>query len=87
MRTQSPDTPAEVEAFWLEGLRRMTPEQRFFAALDLSSAARQIALAGIRARHGSQLSERELLLHYASLFLDRETMVKAFGWDPRERGL
>ncbi|MFN7960946.1 MAG: hypothetical protein U0002_06700 [Thermoanaerobaculia bacterium] len=65
----------------------MTPEQRFFTAMDLSSTARQIALAGIRARHGSGLPERELLLRYASLFLDRDTMIRAFAWDPVERGL
>ncbi|MBK7073147.1 MAG: hypothetical protein IPH44_12670 [Myxococcales bacterium] len=45
------DTTAAAEAVQLAVLRAMTPSQRFAIALDMSDAARQTALDGIRARH------------------------------------
>jgi len=32
------------------------------------------------------LSERELRLRLAALWLDRETMIEVFAWDPEEMG-
>jgi hypothetical protein len=40
----------------------------------------------IQARYGPDLSERELRLRLAALWLDRETMIDAFGWDPEVEG-
>jgi len=41
---------------------------------------------GIQARYGPDLTERELRLRLAALWLDRETMIEAFGWDPEVEG-
>jgi hypothetical protein len=86
MRTQSPDTPPEIEEMLLERYRRMTPQEKLQQVVDLNRAAQQMAAARIRAQYGPDISERELGLRLAALWLDRETMVKVFGWDPEKEG-
>jgi hypothetical protein len=86
MPEQPTDTPPEVEAIWIEGLRRMTGAERLLRAFDLTAAVRALAAARIRAEYGPDLSERELRLRLAALWLDRETMVRVFGWDPEIEG-
>ena len=86
MRRLFPDMPPEDEEELIERYRQMTGLERLMLALEMSEAARQIALAGIRARYGAELSEREERLHLAALTLDRETMIAAFGWDPEIEG-
>ena len=86
MKTQSRDTPPDIEEILIEGYRRMTPVERLERALDMSRAVQQLALARIRARYGPNLSEREERLRLAALWLDRETMIRAFGWDPEAEG-
>ena len=86
MRTQSSDTPPEVEEILLEGYRRMPPIEKLRQVFDLNRSAQQMAALRIEARYGPNLSERELRLRLAALWLDRETMIKAFGWEPLEHG-
>ncbi len=86
MRTQSSDTPPEVEEILLEGYRRMPPIEKLRQVFDLNRSAQQMAALRIGARYGPNLSERELRLRLAALWLDRETMIKAFGWDPEVEG-
>jgi hypothetical protein len=86
MKPQSSDTPLDIEERWNERYRQMTGQERLAIALDLSKAVRQLALAGIRDRYGPNLSEREERLRLAALTIDRETMIKAFGWDPEIEG-
>ena len=86
MRTLSPDTPPEIEEILLEGYRRMTPQQKLARVMDLNRAVQEMAAARIRADYGPGLSERELHLRLAALWLDRETMIRAFGWDPEVEG-
>ena len=86
MRTQSPDTPAEIEQRLVEEYRRMTPGQRLMMAMEMNRAVPQMAAARIRAQYGPDLPERELRLRLAALWIDRDTMVRAFGWDPRVEG-
>ncbi len=45
------DTSPEADARYHELLRRMPPEKRLEAAMRLSLAVRELALAGIRSRH------------------------------------
>jgi hypothetical protein len=86
MRTLSPDTPPEIEEILLEGYRRMTPQQKLARVMDLNRAVQEMAAARIRTDYGPGLSERELHLRLAALWLDRETMIRAFGWDPEVEG-
>ena len=86
MKTQSPDTPPEVETILLEGYRRMTPQQKIRRVGELQQMAESMAAGRIRAQYGSDISDRELRLRLAALRLDRETMVEVFGWDPAVEG-
>jgi hypothetical protein len=80
------DTSPEAEAVLIAGFRRMAPEEKLERALDLSDALDQLTEAGILARHGPDLPERELRLRKAALRLDRDTMIRVFKWDPHEKG-
>lgn len=86
VRTQSPDTPPDIEEMILERYRSMTPREKLALVIDLNRAAQAMAAARIRAQYGPNLPERELHLRLAALWLDRETMIKVFGWDPEVEG-
>jgi hypothetical protein len=86
MKTLSVDTPPEVEQIVLERYRRMTPFERLMQVWELNRMAQQMAALRIQAKYGPNLSERELRLRLAALWLDRETMIEAFGWDPKVKG-
>lgn len=86
MKTQSPDTPPEIEEILLEGYRRMSPAEKFRRVIELGEAAEAMAAARIRSRYGRDISERELRLRLAALHLDRETMIEVFDWDPEKEG-
>ena len=82
MRSPGPsDTSDEAQAILTAGLQRMSGSERLARSFSLRSTALALARAGIRARHGD-LSEREIRLRLASSWLDRETMLAAFNWDP-----
>lgn len=80
------DTPADVRVMMIEGYRRMSPTEKLQRVLDLNRAAESFARARIRRQYGPDLTEREENLRLASLTLDRETMIRAFDWDPEEHG-
>lgn len=79
------DTSPEAQAFLLEGYRRMSPAQKLEQVRALNETVLQLAAARIRRQYGP-VSDRELRLRLASLVIDRETMVRAFGWDPDVKG-
>lgn len=81
VRTQSMDTPPEIEAIQIRLYCEMGPRGRFAAALELNDALDHLALAGIRSRHGA-LADNESRLRLFALRLSREQMIGAFGWDP-----
>lgn len=66
--------------------RRMSPAEKLGRVGDLNRAVRQLALARIRRQYGPELDEREERLRLAALSIDRETMIRAFGWDPDFEG-
>ena len=80
------DTSPAAERVLIEGYRRMSPQQKLERVVALNRALEQLARARLRAQYGEQMPEREMRLRLASLRLDRETMIKAFDWDPEERG-
>ena len=69
----------------IEGYRKMTPRQKLKRVDELTKAIQQLALARIRKQYGN-IPEREQRLRLASLWLNRETMVHFFGWDPQQKG-
>lgn len=77
-----PYQPAETEEIFLEQLRRMCLGDKLQVTIDWNRRLRREAFTEIQARYGPNLSEQELQLRLASLWLDRETMMQVYGWDP-----
>ncbi len=86
MKTQSPDTSLAAEHFLIEQLRKMPAWEKARQAAELTRTCQMLALSGIRRRYPAA-SDKECELRLASLWLDRETMVKVFNWDPEKEGL
>ncbi len=76
------DTSAEAEQVLIDGYRNMSPARKLQRVFDLSETLRQLSRQRIVERYGTSLSEREIKLKLAALYLDKETMVAAFGYDP-----
>jgi hypothetical protein len=81
-----PDTDPEIGRLQLERYRRMTPAEKLERVVDLNRTAEAMATLRLERTYGP-LDERERELRLAALRLDRETMIRVFGWDPAERGL
>jgi hypothetical protein len=64
----------------------MTPQEKFEQVAALNLTFLTLAEARIRERHEG-ISDRELRLRMGSLWIDRDTMIKAFGWDPDKEGI
>ena len=72
------DTSPEADARYHELLRRLSPERRLEAAIRLSSAVRELAVAGIRARH-PEASEHELRVRLTVRLYGRSQARRLFG--------
>jgi hypothetical protein len=79
------DTSKESEQTYLNMLRDV-PLWRKAAMVDsLTKACQELAVAGIRMRH-PKVSEKEIRMRFAALWIDREMMIKVFNWDPKLEG-
>lgn len=85
MDTQLSDTSPVIHKMIIEGYRRMSPQEKLKRVDEMTKAVQQLALARIRKQYGD-IPEREQLLRLASLWLDRETMIRVFDWDPKREG-
>jgi hypothetical protein len=83
MRTQSADTSPEAERVLIELLRQAPAWRRLQLADRMSATARQISLAGLRARH-PKASESELRRRFADLQLGPELAAKVYGPPPAD---
>ena len=79
------DTKPAVLKIIAEGYRNMTSVQKMKSVTDLTRNVLDLALTRIRKQYGA-ISHHEEQLHLAALWLDRDTMIKVFNWDPREKG-
>ncbi|MBI5517694.1 MAG: hypothetical protein HY909_28240 [Deltaproteobacteria bacterium] len=79
------DTNPKVEAFLIEGYRRMSSSQKLERVRSLTRAVQEFALLDVRRRH-PDADEREQALRVASRWIEPDLMVRAFGWDVREKG-
>ena len=79
------DTSPEVRKILIEGYRNMTPQQKMRRVSELNKMIQQLALARIQQQYG-ELPEQERRLRLASLWLDRDTMIRVFHWDPAKEG-
>jgi len=69
----------------LELWRRATPSQKLRKVFELGQMANALARSEIRNRYPGA-TEREIELRLASRTLDRQTMIRAFNWDPELHG-
>ena len=60
------DTSPEIEAMQLKIRRAMSPEQRFFVALDMSEFSQKLRIAGIRRDH-PDWTERQVIMEVLRL--------------------
>lgn len=75
------DTSPQADARYHELLRRMPPEKRLEAAMRLSLAVRELALAGLRARHPGA-DEQELRVRLTVRLYGRDCARRLFGQVP-----
>lgn len=85
MKSHINDTRPEIEEVLLRGYRAMSPQKKLHCVNELTKTVQQMALARIK-KHYSNISEKEQRLRLASLWLDRQTMLQVFGWDPVKKG-
>ena len=85
MKNKITDTNPRIEKMIIEGYRKMSPLEKLRRVDDLTNTIKIMALTRIRKQYNN-LTEREEKLRLASLWLDRETMIKVFNWDPLEKG-
>jgi hypothetical protein len=80
------DTPPDVEAKMFELWRRATPGQKLRKVFGIGKMINDLVRGEIRRRY-PEASPREVELRLAARNLDRETMIRAFNWDPSLHGL
>jgi hypothetical protein len=67
-------------------LARNTPLwEKFQQVSDTRETTKRFAMMGLRRRY-PQATEEELRKRLAAIFLDREIVVKVYGWDPEVEG-
>ena len=79
------DTHPGIQRMLLDGYRRMTPAEKFRRVAELNELVLELAAARVR-RERPGIEEREVRLRVASLWLGRDSMIRAFGWDPDLHG-
>jgi hypothetical protein len=84
-RTQSEDTPYELEVRLVERWAAMEPAEKLDQAAASFRALRALSIEGQRRRH-PEASEDELRLRAAAASIGRELLQRHFDWDPEERG-
>ncbi len=79
------NTSLNTEKILVEGYRKMPPWEKMKRVSELNKAVQQLALSRIRKQYGD-IPEQEQKLRLASLWLDRETIIRVFNWDPHKEG-
>ncbi len=75
------DTSPQALAVYLQLVREMTPGERVARVFELSDFQIALQESSVRAMY-PLADEREVLVRVAARRFDRETMIKAYGWDP-----
>jgi hypothetical protein len=78
--------PEEDEEAMLERLRQMSPQEKMQEIIRLNKIAFEEEAARMRVQYGAETTDRDVRLRILSRQVDRETMLKAFGWDPEIKG-
>lgn len=79
------DTSPAVERMMVDLWRRATPAQKLVRMFGMGQMINELARAELRRRYPAA-TPREVDLRLASRALDRQTMIRAFNWDPDVHG-
>jgi hypothetical protein len=79
------DTDEKTEGVLIEINRSMPDWKKCQQIFSLIEMGRQLALTGLKMRYPNA-DEEELKKRYAALVLDKETVIKAYGWNPDIEG-
>jgi hypothetical protein len=85
MTPLSSDTAPAAHEIMVGLWRDMTPSRKMCIVLDSNRICDELALAGIR-RQYPEATEHEQRMRLAARRIDRDLMVKAYGWDPELHG-
>ena len=75
------DTDPRALQVFLYVQREMPVSRKIETVLQMSELIRCLAEANVRRLHPFA-GEREVFLRTAARWLDRETMIRVYGWDP-----
>jgi hypothetical protein len=73
--------PPDADAKWIEIQRAMSPGDKLCLVLEESDQLLKFYEMAVRRQH-PHATDREVLLRVAARHLDRDLMIKAYGWDP-----
>lgn len=79
------DTDPRIQAFIVEGYRKMSASQKFDRVGALTRSVQELAMLDVRRRYPNAHA-REQALRVASRWLDATLMRNAFSWDVEETG-
>lgn len=79
------DTSLEADALMFRFWRQASPAQKLRKVFGTGKMVNELVRAELRKRY-PDATPRELDLRLAARNLDRETMIRAFGWDPGLQG-
>jgi len=79
------DTSPEVDELMFQLWRRATPAQKLQKVFSIGKMVNDLVRGQLRGRYPGATA-REIELRLASRNLDRDTMVRAFDWDPDLHG-
>jgi hypothetical protein len=81
----SSDTAPAAHEVMIGLWRDMTPARKMRILLESNRMCDELALAGIRRQYPAA-TEHQQRMRLAARRIDRELMIKAFGWDPELHG-
>jgi hypothetical protein len=76
-----PDTDPKALEVFIDLQRKMTPAEKMAGVFQMNEAVRQIRETRERKLHATA-DEREIFLRVAAYHLDRDTMLRVYGWCP-----
>ena len=79
------DTSPEADELMFQLWRQATPAQKLRKVFGIGKMINELVRGELRKRY-PEATAREIELRLASRILDRQTMIRAFQWDPDLQG-
>jgi hypothetical protein len=79
--TRYSDTDPRALEVFIDLHRRMSASEKVAAVMEMNEMLLRLSLADVRKLY-PKASEREVFLRMAARHLDRDLMIRAYGWHP-----